>query len=130
MVAKSRVLFIVPFALLITSAKAQFADKEFCDPMRQFADKANKDAGSMLDSITRNDGMAVLCSSKIVDFKKFLNVDDSSFRDGWVQRKQQQWNEIYCKDNYWLKAIAAGWTVAQTMTFVNGKRYWMKAECN
>ena len=41
MVAKSRVLFIVPFALLITSAKAQFADKEFCDPMRQFADKAN-----------------------------------------------------------------------------------------
>jgi len=68
---------------------------DFCVALEQFADKANKDAGSMLDTITRNDGMSVLRETKIIDFKKLLNIDPSALRDGWQQRKQQQWNDIY-----------------------------------
>jgi hypothetical protein len=117
------------FGLLTSSAEAQYTDDGFCDAMKEWSDKLNKDAGSMLDSITRSDGVAVLCATKIVDFKKFIKIDESAMRDDWFQRKQQQWNDIYCKDDIWSQAIAAGWTVAQTWVFANGKRYWMKAEC-
>jgi hypothetical protein len=128
MMAALRALLALPLVLPMSAAETQFNDKAFCDVIKQFAEKANKDTGSMLDPVTRSDGMAVMCETKIVDFKKFLIVDDSNLRDGWLQ-KQQQWNDIYCKDNGWSKAIANGWTVTQTLTSVNGKRYSIKAEC-
>jgi hypothetical protein len=39
----------------------------------------------MLGTVTRNDGMSVLCETKIIDFEKFLNIDPSALRDGWRQ---------------------------------------------
>jgi hypothetical protein len=130
-VRRTCLLALVCFTTLAIAeeASAQFSDEDSCVALKRFADKANKDAGSMLDRVTRNDGMSVLCETKIIDFNKFLNIDPSALRDGWQERKQQQWNDIYCHDEYWSKAISAGWTVAQTMTFANGKRYWMTAEC-
>ena len=107
----------------------QFDDAAFCKSMQEFAVKANKDAGSMLDANTRNDGLAVLCAEKVIDFKKFLIAPSYMMRPGWKDRKSKQWRDIYCKDPYSKLAIQNGWTIATTMTTTDGDRSWITADC-
>ena len=83
----------------------------------------------MVDPVTRNDGMAVLCNTKVVEYKKSMIVDFSMLRDGWKERKQKQWNSIYCDGSHWQKLIDDGWTVSTTLISKSGERFWFKAEC-
>jgi hypothetical protein len=83
----------------------------------------------MLDKVTRMDGIAVLCGTRVVAFYKFLNVAPSALREGWRERKQKQWNDVYCTDPLWLDAIRGGWTVSTIATFVEGTRIYIDANC-
>ncbi len=122
-------IFILGGVLLSPSSyAAEFSDKEFCKAMTDLMTNINKDAGQMVDATTRNDGGAVLCNSKIVDYKKFLKAPSTAMREGWKERKNAQWNEIYCKGPF-LDAIRNGWTISTTLTTIDGDRTWIKANC-
>jgi hypothetical protein len=120
------------FCLLAPEARAQqYSDAVFCRLSQEIADKANKDAGSRVDAITINIGMAVLCEMQIVDFKKRIKVSFSAFKAGWQARQQAQWNQIYCQPgSAFRQAIDAGWTISTTITDVDGERHYMEAKCS
>jgi hypothetical protein len=128
-----RLLACLPFIVISFSVfpagASPFDHSAFCVEMKGFAEKARADAGTMLDPITRSDGMAVLCESRVVTFYRYMTVAPTALRDGWKARKQSQWNDIYCKDAAWLPVIQAGWTVAIAITFVDGTRVFMEAKC-
>ncbi len=107
---------------------AEFDDAAFCKQMEAFKANGEVDVGKMVDKYTRNDGIAVLCGNKIVDFKKFMFANQNDMREGWQDRKAAQWNSIYCEGE-WLEAINNGWTVALTLVTQDGKRFWHKATC-
>lgn len=106
-----------------------FDDANFCAQMKQAAERGRSDIGTMLDKITRVDGIGVLCGSRVVTFYKFINVPPSAFRDGWKERKQKQWDAIYCTDPAWLPAVKAGWAISTTVTFLEGTRIYIEAKC-
>jgi hypothetical protein len=106
-----------------------FDEVVFCTTMKDFAEKAKADEGTMLDEFTRFDGMAVLCGVRMITFYKFIKVAPEAMRDGWNDRKQALWNEMFCKDAAWLSAIQAGWRVSQTVTFVDGAPFYNEARC-
>jgi hypothetical protein len=114
---------------LWTSSALAFDNDAFCAAIQPMVTKAHADAGIMVDGATRSDGIALACNMRLIDFKKFITVRPTRFRTGWEARKQAQWSEIYCQNDHWREAIESGWTVAQTMTFVDGTRHWMKAYC-
>jgi len=106
-----------------------FDEAAFCTSMKDFAEKAKADEGIMLDQFTRSDGLAVLCGVRTITFYKFITVAPGLLRDGWNERKQAQWNEMFCKDAAWLPAIQAGWRVSQAVTFVDGTRIYVEVRC-
>jgi hypothetical protein len=106
-----------------------FDDAAFCAEMKRAAERGRADIGTMLDQATRMDGIAVLCGTRVIAFYKFLNVAPSALREGWKERKQKQWDGIYCTDPAWLKAIQSGWTVSTVATFIEGTRVWIEAKC-
>ena len=113
-----------------TPARAeQFTDAWFCQFMKEAADKSYKDVGSKVDSVTINLGMGVLCNMKVVNYKKRLEVPFSAFNAGWEQRKQAQWNQIYCNNVGFAEAIASGWTISVTTIDADGKQHYMDAKC-
>lgn len=119
---------LIAMVLLACPANA-FDEAVFCATLKQVAKKTNAEGPVMLDAFTRLDGVSVLCATRIVDFKKFVTQPTPSLREGWENRKQDQWNSIYCDDPSTREAIANGWTIAQTTIFVDGSRHWMKAIC-
>jgi hypothetical protein len=121
-------LTLCAIAAQVASAHA-FDDAAFCKALKDYAEKTKADAGTMLEQTTRFDGMVVLCGARVVNLYHFVTVPASRLRDGWQGRKQKQWNEIYCLDPPWRAAIAAGWTVKDTVTFVDGTRVSLTAEC-
>lgn len=125
-------LFVAIVLISLSSPlySSSFDDESFCMTLESFKADLDKDTGKMVDKYTRNDGMALLCGGKIVEYKKFLFVDASDMRSGWQSRKEQQWNDLYCNDEkVWLDAINNGWTVAFSIITQDGKRFWHKAEC-
>jgi hypothetical protein len=106
-----------------------FDEAAFCAEMKQAAERRRADIGTMLDQVTRMDGIAVLCGMRIVTFYKFLNIGPNALRDGWKERKQKQWDAIYCTNAAWLDAIRSGWTVSAVETFVEGTRIYIDAKC-
>jgi hypothetical protein len=97
--------------------------------MQETAAKSNKDAGSKVGSVTTHMGMAVLCNMKVVDFKKRLDVPFSALGSGWEDRKQAEWNQIYCNNVGFSQAIANGWHISTTTTDADGKRHYIEAKC-
>ncbi|MFT5446557.1 MAG: hypothetical protein ACI9DC_001726 [Gammaproteobacteria bacterium] len=129
---KRLLLVAVPLALtfaLTVSPVAISQDIGACTELRPIVDTINKDAGAMVDGWTQNLGAALLCNSKVIDFKKKLITPFSMLNPGWQGRKQKQWDQIYCNDKEWRALISAGWTVAHTLVSSVGERFYMKAEC-
>lgn len=111
-------------------AQAYHSDAIFCSLVQQTANKANADAGAMVDAVTVNVGMAVMCNMKVVNFVKKMTVSFNVLKAGWQARKQAQWNQIYCEPGSAFRmAIDAGWTISHTMTDVDGNRHYMVATC-
>lgn len=119
------------FAALAVSCTVALAfdDAKFCVEMKQAAERSRSDIGTMLDLVTRMDGIGVLCGTRTITFYKFINVAPSAFRDGWKERKQKQWDAIYCADPAWRQAVKAGWAISSTVTFVEGTRIYLEAQC-
>ena len=106
-----------------------FTDALFCQAMQEIATQRNKDAGTKVDAVTTDLGIAVLCNMKVVDFKKRIDLAFSQMDPGWQDRKQSQWNRIYCNNPGFAKAIANGWRISSTTTDTEGKRHHMEANC-
>ena len=98
--------------------------------MQETAVGLNKDIGAKLDRITTNQGMSVLCNTKIVTYRKSISVPISSMPENWVQRTQMQWNQIYCENIAYGPAIKSGWKIAMTMVDVNGRMQQFVAHCD
>lgn len=130
MTFSSRVLLIALSVALgvVVSVRAEPADADTCTTLETFQARAEPDTGKMLDQITRNGGVFVLCGTKSVTFKKFLLVNADSLRSGWEGRKAEQWNQIYCQGP-WAEIVAQGWSVAVEMHTLDGTRFWHAAEC-
>lgn len=125
-------IILLVVALTAHQSNAQtYGDAEFCSAMKELSETFNKDAPTWVDSTTRHDGMAVLCNAKIAEYKKFIKVTPAEFRDGWQQRKQAQWNSIYCdKEKPFREAIDNGWQIVANMTFIDGSIHRITAECS
>ena len=124
------VSFAVVFLRLTSfpAIAANFNDAVFCSEAEVFKKNGEVDVGKMVDGFTRNDGMAVLCGNKTIEFKKFLYANESEMRVGWKERKATQWDAIYCESAY-REAIKNGWTIAVSFITKDGKRFWHAATC-
>jgi hypothetical protein len=116
-------------ALSVFPAAAAHNETEFCATLKHYAEKSRADIGTMLDGVTRFDGMAVLCGLRRVVYYHFLTIAPIALRDGWKERKQKQWNEIYCQTPVFLEAIEAGWVIMDTITLVDGTRIYLETKC-
>ena len=121
--AVSSVLILAP-----AQVSAAFDDVEFCGEMKGFSERAKQDVGVMVDAVTRNDGTAVLCGLRVIDFKKFSTAPTTAYREGWRARKERQWSETSCQ--YFSAALKAGWTISQTLTFIDGARVVLYCDPN
>lgn len=83
----------------------------------------------MVDAITRLDGIVAFCAARTVNFAKFVDVDVKGFREGWLKRKQAQWNDAFCRDAAYVSLVQRGWRINQTLTFLSGERYVMTVSC-
>jgi hypothetical protein len=104
------------------------SDAEICATGHNVAASFMADAPVMVDTITRADGMSVMCGLKAVTWNKTVLVLSSSFRDGWRARKQAQFNEIICGNDLFREMQRRGWRFTQNMTFPDGERVIMDAE--
>jgi hypothetical protein len=127
----SIILFICLTFVPCAAFGNEFSEDEFCSQITEMAEKLNAEGSSMVDAGTRQDGMAAICSLKVVEFKKFVNMPITSLREGWQGRKQAQWNKIYCDNNSpFRSAIDNGWTIGVLTTFIDGEQHRIKAACN
>ena len=105
-----------------------FDDATFCIAMKEYAAEANKDVGSLVDRLARDDGVSVLCHEKVVSFNKSLVAEASQMRDGWQAHQQSQWNQAYCS-SFFSEAIKKGWQFTLTLTTVDGQKLSFQTEC-
>jgi len=120
---------LLALPLVLTLANPSF-DAAFCKMLTNSAVKVNAEKGSMVDSITRNEGMEVSCDKKSVAFKKSLTVNASQMNDGWQARTDKRHNEGLCKLEDWAFAIKTGWTVSMPLTTRDGKTFTLTAKCD
>jgi hypothetical protein len=106
-----------------------FDDREFCVATQQLALAVNKDVGLWIDRITRNDGVVVACSTRIVEFKRFITAPLASRSEDWKERKAAEWNATHCNNPIWIEAIRNGWMIAATFTALDGGRISLRAQC-
>ena len=118
------------FAGAIPGNRPVFDDQKFCDHLERSVADAKKDIGKWLDKFTRNDGATVLCGAKLVEYKKTFNVGFDKLQSDWRAVQQRAWNDTFCKDPGWRRAILAGWTVANSYTAPNGARERIVAVCS
>ena len=101
-------------ALCVASFAVQ---ADTCDELRAVAKMVQKDAGTMVDNVTRLDTMAVLCGTKAIVYAKTVFVDSSKMKPGWEQRIQEQWNQLQCQEPAIKELIDNGWEVSQRAVF-------------
>ncbi len=125
-------LIIPALVALVVSGPAWgqgYSEELTCKVFKELSGDINKEGPTWVDTITRSDGIAVFCSRKFVDYKKFIKLLPSQLRVGWEERKQKQWNALYCKSSSRI-AVNNGWTIQQTTTFIDGFQHRMIAVCN
>ena len=127
----TRIIVALVVALIFSGSVLAngFSHKKVCADFKKLAEEANLEGPAWVDSYTRSDGMGVICAVKLVDFKKFVKASPDQFRAGWKERKQKQWNALYCKPPT-QELINNGWAIQHTLTFIDGYQHRMIAECN
>ena len=126
-------LSILIGAAVSLTAAAQalsFDDVEFCVAARQLAIAVNKDVDVWLDRTTRNDGVAVSCDRRLVEFKRFVSARGAAIDSSWNERKTNEWNATHCENPIWAEAIRNGWTIAAAFAASDGTRVSIRAQCN
>jgi hypothetical protein len=120
---------LLALPLLMTLANPQF-DAAFCKMLTDGAVKVNAEKGSMVDLVTRNEGVIVSCNTKSVEFKKSLTVNASELKDGWQAFHEKRHNEGLCKLEDWAFAVKTGWSVSMPFTTLDGKTFTLIAKCD
>jgi hypothetical protein len=122
----------IPIAItltLIPPPALPFDQDEFCVAITDIVRRMNARKGRWLDRSTRHDGVELDCESKTLEAKRFVNADRGGMRQGWEERKEQEWNATYCNDEAWREAIDNGWSIFSTLTFRTGEQVSFVAEC-
>ena len=119
-------MYALPLLLVVPSPA--FSESEFCEMLSGFAVTLNAANGAMIDAITRNEGMAVSCDRKNIDFKKSVALTSSELyaRRSGIEKK---WNQHYCTNKEWAPVFAAGWSASTTITALDGKSLKVTATC-
>ncbi len=105
------------------------ADAQACERLRATAREVTAELPMMIDTVTRLDGMSVICSLRAVTWNKFIRADMSEMREGWQNRKQAQFNGIICGNASFVPLARRGWRFTQNLTFQSGERIIMDADC-
>jgi len=129
---------MLPRMLLVTAAMscamavavAAFSDREFCDVAKQVAIAAEQDVGNWIDRKTRNAGIIVDCTDKVVQFKRFTYLPTTAFNDAWKQRTSTSWNARHCSSAIWREAVKTGWKVQLGVWSADGGHASMLAQCD
>jgi hypothetical protein len=72
--------------------------------------------------------MSVACKFKLIEYKKFVKGRTAELVSDWQERKQMQWDQVFCQ-GLTLLAIRNGWTITAVTTFVDGEQHRMTARC-
>lgn len=115
-------------ALLNFHARAATADDDTCRALTSLAHETNARAPRMLNSGSRDDGIALSCSARTVLFKYSYFATEKQLEPGWRERTIKQFNAMFCEGAK-LESIRRGWTIAISVTFQDGARFWHKATC-
>ncbi len=108
---------------------SQTTDAQFCAEARRLSAGMMAELPVMVDTVTRMDGMSVICSLRSVAWNKFVMVEMSSLREGWQGRKQSQFNAIICGNEAFRPMARRGWRFVQNLTFQSGERVTQEASC-
>ena len=119
---KSRLALLIAFALFAPQALAAFSDEYFCREMQEHARTTNFRKPAWVDRDIRDDGMAVLCVQKTIEFRKFFNIDPGGLGHGWEQRLSAQWSRSQCREPM-LAAIRNGWQVVEITRFPKAPKF-------
>jgi len=106
-------LLALPVLMTTLVGNPQF-DAAFCKMLTVSAVKTNAEKGSMVDSVTRNEGMEVSCDKKSVAFKKSLTVHASQLEAGWLANAEKRHDEGMCSIEDWAYAVKTGWSIVVT----------------
>ena len=105
------------------AARAQaFSDEEFCRVLTEEADTVNRRNPSWIDPHIRNDGMAVLCLQKTVEYRVYIKTDPVNLTADWQRRRQAYWSRQSCREPL-LTAIRNGWQIVEILRLPKGDRY-------
>ena len=129
LLAQASAPLLAPPPPMITLPSPDLTDKQACALFEKVAADIQPELPKMVDKTTRLDGVVVICSMRIFQNNKFINVPVSSFREGWKKRKQAQWNEMNCSNRAFLPLVRRGWRLVQALTFISGERYIMDTKC-
>ena len=130
-------LMVLGFSI---SAQAQTneLDNMICSASQGLADELNTDVGSEIERtttserviVTTNEGVTVLCDTKLVTYKRSISVAISSLPEKWAARTQKEWNELHCENDARVFAINNGWTFQLSMVDVDGRTQNFVARCH
>ena len=126
---------VVPLAVvaaassMATAPALAYDDREFYVAVQEFARAANKDIGLWIDRTTRNDGVTASCNTRIVEFKRFINVRLASVDRSWHEGKAEEWNKRHCGNPIWTEAIRSGWKIELSITATDGRHVSLRARC-
>lgn len=109
--------------------KYKMSDAAFCKMGRKIAKDMTAELPIWVDAITRTDGYAVFCSLRTIATNKFIKTDEATFRQGWLARKEAQWNKTTCDSDLYFEMYQKGWAFVQNITFESGQRYVLRAQC-
>ncbi|MEK7821187.1 MAG: hypothetical protein AAB543_08775 [Pseudomonadota bacterium] len=116
-------------------AQAQgFSDDEFCRALSEEAAAANRRGSFWIDVAIRDDGMAVFCVQKTVEYRLYMNLDPSHLTAEWQNVRQAHWSVRNCREPT-LSAIRNGWKIVEVLrvrkshVFPQGRQHRIVAEC-
>ncbi len=121
---------LLALPLVITLAANPQFDAGFCKMLTNNVAKVNAAKGSMVDSITRNEGIELSCDKKSVAFKKSLTVNASQLPEGWLASADERHNKGLCVLEDWKFAIKTGWTISMPITTRDGQNFTLTAKCD
>ncbi|MBM3565774.1 MAG: hypothetical protein FJX42_06665 [Alphaproteobacteria bacterium] len=126
---------IVLVAAVPALAGAQaFSDEDFCRVMTEEARVVNLNHPAWTGYGIRNDGMAVHCLQKTIEYRIYMKMDPRTLTQEWKDRRTRFWGGRVCQGAL-LDAVRNGWEIAEvlqvpkTPQFPDGFRQRVVATC-
>jgi len=127
--AEPLLLLSDPVATMHTAQATDSDDEQICAQLSAVAEKFIAQTPTMVDAVTRVDGLAVICAARMVTTSKYILLNLSEMKDGWQETKQAQLNAQDCNIPSTRALIDRGWTFQQVFAFRSGERFVLKARC-